>query len=292
MFPAPKATTQLAKALKSVNDATAMKPILLTLTFLLFTTAASAQRTSPPTKVELAQITERGRQLAQYDVAAWHASDAVVATKPDEGSVERYIAKKEGDVWTVMFGRLNEKRDKFLIAYEATQGATPKEFTVKKHNPVKEDTGFFLVAAKAIATALTDFTGAQRPYNVGVLPGPSNQVYVYVVPAQTENGVFPLGGDVRYLVSADGSKIAEKRQLHKAIIEFSGGKDNTAAGYHTAVLDDIPEDTDVFHVLARRPSVPEYIATKQYVFRIEPDGTINYLMTMDEFRKAKDKDPR
>jgi hypothetical protein len=282
-------TTQLAKALKSVNDSTTMKPIFLALTFLLFTTGAVAQRTSPPTKIELAQVTERGRQLAQYDVAAWHASDAVVATKPDEGAVERYIAKKEGDAWTVIFGRLNDKRDKFLIAYEATQGATAKEFTVKKHSPIKEDTGFFLSGAKAIATALGDFTGAQRPYNVAVLPGPSNQVYVYVVPAQTDNAVFPLGGDVRYLVSADGSKIVEKRQLHKAIIEFSGGNANTAAGYHTAILDDIPEDTDVFHVLARRPSIPEYIATRQFVFRIEPDGTINYLMTMEEFKKAKDK---
>jgi len=29
------------------------------------------------------------------------------------------------------------------------------------------------------------------------------------------------------------------------------------------------------------------VATKQYVFRIETDGTINYLMTIDAFRKIK-----
>jgi hypothetical protein len=54
----------------------------------------------------LAQITERGRQLAAYDVAAWYASDAVVAMKPAEGSVGRYIAKKNGDVWIVAFWSL------------------------------------------------------------------------------------------------------------------------------------------------------------------------------------------
>ena len=263
-----------------------MKPILLTLTLLLFTVAATAQRTSPPSKDELAQITERGRMLAQYDVAAWYASDAVVATKPDEGAVERYIAKKQGDAWTVMFGRLNEKGDKFLIAYEATQGATPKDFTVKKHSPAKEDTGFFLSAAKAAATAVAEFNGEARPYNFAVLPAPSNQFYVYVVPAQTKQAVFPLGGDARFLISADGSKIVEKRQMHKTIIEFSGS-DATAAGFHTAVLDDIPEDTDVFHVLSRQPSVPEYVGTKQFMYRIESDGTINYLMTMQEFNKRK-----
>ncbi len=261
---------------------------MITLTLLLLAGVAVAQRTSPPSKAELAQITERGRQLAQYDVAVWYASDAVVAAKPTEGSVARYIGKKEGATWTVMFGRLNDKRDKFLIAYEATQSANPKEFTVKKDDPPKEDTGFFLFAAKAIETSLADFKGAARPYNVAVLPANSNQIYVYAVPAQTKEGVFPLGGDTRYLVSADGSKIQEKRQLHISIIEFSPTtNENVQAGFHTAVLDDIPEDTDVFHVLSRRPPVPEYVGTKQFVFRIETDGTINYLMTMEAFKKMK-----
>jgi hypothetical protein len=263
-----------------------MKTIILPLALLLFAGVAMAQRTAPPSKAELAQVTERGRQLAQYDMAAWYATDAVVATKPEEGLVKKYIAKKEGDTWTVMFGRLSDSGDKFLISYEARQGATPKEFTVKKINPAREDTGFFLTAAKAIDTSLADFSGEPRPYNVAVLPAPSNQFHVYYVPAPTKQNVFPLGGDFRYLVSADGSKIVEKRQLHKAIIDFSFPADNTpAAGFHVAVLDDIPEDTDVFHVLSRRPSVPQYVATPHYVFLIETDGAVSYLMTVEEFRK-------
>lgn len=187
-----------------------------------------------------------------------------------------------------MFGRLNDKRDKFLVAYEATQSANSKDFTVRKNDPPKEDTGFFLFAAKAIETSLADFKGAARPYNVAVLPANSNQIYVYAVPAQTKEGIFPLGGDTRYLVSVDGSKILEKRQLHISIIEFSPtANENVQAGFHTAVLEDIPEDTDVFHVLSRRPPVPEYVGTKQFVFRIETDGTINYLMTMEAFKKMK-----
>ena len=57
--------------------------------------------------------------------------------------------------------------------------------------------------------------------------------------------------------------------------------------YHTAVLDDVPEDTDVFHVLARRPPVPEWVATQKYVYKIEPDGTILYVMTTEAFTKLK-----
>lgn len=266
------------------------KLTVYTLVILLSGASAFSQRTSPPSKAELAQVTERGRQLAEYDVAAWFASDAVVAMKPEPGSVARYIAKKDGEVWVVFFGRLTEKRDKFLIAYEATQGVSTKEFSVKKFETPKEDGGFLLSAAKAIETALADFKGAPRPYNVAALPTNSNQVYVYLVPAQTKHGVYPLGGDARYLISQDGSKIIEKRQLHVSIIEFSTSSDTKqVGGWHTAVLDDIPEDTDVFHVLSRQPSVPEWIGTKQYVFRIETDGTINYLMTIEAFKKIKEK---
>jgi hypothetical protein len=116
-------------------------------------------------------------------------------------------------------------------------------------------------------------------------------MYVYVVPAQTKQGVYPLGGDVRYLMSQDGSKIVEKRQLHKSIIEFATPAEGqkVEAGYHTAVLDDIPEDTDVFHVLVRKPSVPEWVATQQYVYQIEIDGTIKYVMTREAFMKIRDK---
>ena len=253
-----------------------LKLTLLTVAILLSTSVALAQRNSPASKAELAEITGRGHQLAEYDVAAWHATDAVLAMKPAEGSVARYIAKKTENGWAVAFGRFNEKRDKFLIVYEANQGAGSKEFTVKKYDPPKEDTGFYFSAAKAIETALADFRGENRPYNVAVLPAKSDQIYVYVVPAQTRQNVYPLGGDVRYLISQDGSKIVEKRQLHKSIIEFEASG-NMAAGFHVAVLDDVPEDTDVFHVLSRKPSVPHLVATRKYVYQIEVDGTIKYL---------------
>jgi hypothetical protein len=268
-----------------------LKLTLLTSTILLSASVALAQRNIPPSKAELAEITERGRQLAEYDIAAWQATDAVLAMRPAEGSVARYIAKKRDGSWTVAFGRLNENRDKFLIMYEATQGVSPQEFSVKKYDTPKEDTGFYFSAAKAIEIALADFRGENRQYNVAVLPAKSSQMYVYVVPAQTKQGVYPLGGDIRYLVSQDSSKIVEKRQLHKSIIEFVTPPEiqKVEAGYHTAVLDDIPEDTDVFHVLARKPSVPEWIATQQYVYRIETDGTINYVMTREAFTKIKGK---
>jgi hypothetical protein len=252
---------------------------LVAIILVLFLASISVSgKKKPDADPVMPDVTARGRALFEYDQAAWHATDAVQATHPPTQAVSRYIARKSDIGWQVAFGHLNDAQDRFLVTYEATQGATSQEFTVKKLDPPQEDTSFYLAAAKAIDTALHDFQGQKRPYNVAVLPAPPNQLYVYVVPAQTENGVYPLGGDARYLVSADGNTVVEKRQLHKSIIENRGAlpKGATpAGGYHTHVLSDVPEDTDVFYVLTRKPSMPEMIGTtNKKLYEISPDGTI------------------
>jgi hypothetical protein len=167
-------------------------------------------------------------------------------------------------------------------------------FDVQEMTPPKEDNGFFLSASKAIDIVLKDFTehfeGQQRPYNVAVLPAENDQVFVYLVPAPTRAAVWPLGGDVRYLISATGTKIMSKRQLHKSVIEVEPPKDKNnqqVAGIHTHVLDDIPEDTDVLHVLTRKPSVPEMVLTKQFVFQVDSDGGIKYVGKSEDVLKKK-----
>jgi hypothetical protein len=253
------------------------------------------ERKEPPANGELAAITERGKLLAAYDAAAWHASDALMAKNPPQGGVGRYIARKLEASWVVVFGRLDDKRDVFLIAYEAMQSKAPEVFEVKRFDPPKADKGLFRSAAKAFDLVQKDFVkgfqGEQRPYNVALLPADKDQLWVYLVPAPTKPGVWPLGGDVRYLVSANGTKIVEKRQLHSAIIELEPPKQDDpnklAMGIHTHVLDDTPEDTDVFHVLSRKPSVPELVVTKQFVFQVGVDGEIKYLGKADEFLKKK-----
>jgi hypothetical protein len=80
--------------------------------------------------------------------------------------------------------------------------------------------------------------------------------------------VYPYGGDVRYLISPDGSTLITKRQMHKSVLESIPAdiprSTTPAAGYHSHVLSDVPEDTDVFLVLSRHPacrSTSEPVAT-------------------------------
>jgi hypothetical protein len=237
---------------------------------------AQPQEPARPTQEELAAITERGRMLNEYDQAAWHASDAVQMANPKTVEGQRYIARKEDGKWRVVFGKLNEDHSRFVISYEAVQQGNRREFAVLKETSVREDEGFFLFGARAIEVALKDFGGANRPYNVAVLPAAADQLYVYVYPAQTKARAYPLGGDVRYLMSSDGTKMIEKRQMHKTIIEappVPPGK-KAAGGVHTHVLSDLPEDTDVFHVLTQDPPLPEFVGTQHFLYQVKTDGTI------------------
>lgn len=237
--------------------------------------SAEAQRPAPPPSDELAAISERGRALAAYDQAAWHATDAVQMANPKTAAGQHYLARLQNGKWTVVFGALNAGKTKFLIHYEAAQTGKPQEFAVTRDDPPREDDGFYLFAARALELALTDFGGVARPYNAAVLPAEQAQFYVYLYPAQLKAAIFPVGGDVRYRISDDGLRIIEKRPLHKSIIEAKtppGAK--ATSGYHTHVLSDVPEDTDVLHVLQQDPPIPEMILTARFTYEVAADGSI------------------
>jgi len=246
---------------------------------------AAAQEAVLPTAEVLGAITARGRLLYEYDQAAWHATDAVQMANPKAVEGQRYIAKKENSKWKVVFGKLNNDHSRFDTSYEADEQGTLRNFAVREELEERKDEGFFLLAARAMDVTVKDFGKTSRPYNIAVLPGPSEQLYVYLYPAQTKARVYPLGGDVRYLVSADGIKILEKRQMHKTIIENPPSKQakKAVAGYHTHVLSDLPEDTDVFHVLAQDPPVPEMVGTSRFIYQVMTDGSIR----IEKERKRK-----
>jgi hypothetical protein len=233
-------------------------------------------------ETELAAITERGRALAEYDQAAWHGTDAAQMANPKTAEGQTYIGKKENGKWTVAFGALNVDKSKFLIGYEAEQLAKPKEFAVRKNEPAREDEGFYLFAARAMELASAELGRMNRPYNTAVLPvtgadakDQQGLLYVYFYPAQTKAGIYPLGGDTRFLVSADGMKIIEKRQMHKTVIDVARVKGKKmVAGYHSHVLSDVPEDTDVLHVLLQDPPVTEMIVTTHFLYEVASDGMI------------------
>jgi len=233
--------------------------------------------------------------LYEYDEAAKHATDVLMATHPTEENIGDHLCRQAQAGWECVFGRMDSERGRFLIGYQALTTGNAREFKVSHYNPPREDAEFYFRAAKATLQGLQDFKPAEGPYHTMVLPGPTNGLYVYFVPTQTRPGFYRQGGDARYLISADGGSIVQKRQLHASILEMripseeelnsdsklkpdaKGGHTEISHFAHTHVLSDVPEDTDVLAVLSRKPSLPELVATGACKgYRVDTNGKIKY----------------
>ncbi len=252
-----------------------MKRFCAILAFSLCVSAVTSaeQLKEADLKAYLAGVSERGKDLYAYDQAAWHGTDAFFALKPDTRGLTRYICVKTPSGWRVFFPRWNETHDQLMVVYEAKE--VGGRFTaIKFDSPAlaKED---LIAKERALELATKDFGDPKRPYNSAILPAPDGHIYVYFYPGQTKENVWPLGGDVRYTISADGTKIITRRQLHKSVLdtEFKPGG-GQVSGYHSHVLSDVPEDTDVLYVLNRKPSIPEYVGASKKIFVVNPDGSV------------------
>ena len=257
---------------------------------------SATQRAATPVPLPadsvLEGISTRGRALAAYQNAVWSGAEAVLALQSGAGSAATYIARPTDDGWEAVFGRLTRGGDAFLVSYEShprpggREDVRGVEYVARRLTPARADTGYYLRAARAMATAQADFGATDRPYNAAALPAPGGQWWVYVLPAPTADGAWPLGGDSRYLVSPDGRTIVAHRRLHLSILAFGNERHSAYAKletqFQTSVLDDIPEDTDVLHVLARASGVPQYVITDAFCYRIEADGTVKLLGRREE----------
>jgi hypothetical protein len=254
--------------------------------FFLATSAISvnlvAQPEGPPTVQQLNEISARGKALAEYDQAAWHASDAVEAAHPAAGTVQRYVARKTESGWVVDWGYFNPDHTGFLITFEAKQGANPTVYTVTKRDPPINDTDYIFNAASALEAAKKDFLASShsaRPYNISVLPTTDGQWYVYAIPAQTDLAILPYGGDIRYTISKDGLNIHDRRMMHQSVLEESLPKDDQRPefDFHTHILSNIPEDSDIFYAVTRKTELGEWVITEKYAYDITPTFSIDYL---------------
>lgn len=242
-----------------------------------------------PSPEELQGISARGRQLAAYDLAAWHGTDAVKALSPNDALVKNYIARPDADGrWSVVFGHLTAADDAFEIDYEANQTTGPTNFVGRALTPPRADADYFLRAARALDLVRAEFKPPyDRPYVIAVLPAATEGWYVYAYPATVKVGAWPLGGDTRYTVSADGRTIVTTRPLHKSILEPPpppAGR-TPVMGYHVLVLSDRPEDTDVMNVLQRQPPMKELIATRPWMYEISVSGDVLLLGRTEDILK-------
>jgi len=217
--------------------------------------------------------------LAEHDRIASLASDALLSSYVADSGVRRFIARRTANGWEVVAGALSEDQRVFLVAEISTPGIQRDQWAATSFDPPRPDSGYYARAARAIATSLPMFRpAAPRAYIATAVPAADGQWWVYLYPAPTGDGAWPRGGDMRFRVSADGRIVTEARRLHAAITEYSAqtAQSSSAPAFdkQPLVLSETPEDTDVFHVLQRRPAMPELMSAGRFLYRIDVDGRI------------------
>lgn len=252
-----------------------MKQVFVSL--LLLFTFITFGYTKEPDPNELKKITKRGKQLAEYDAVIWQASDSLAKLKPNKDKIKQYVAKKINGQWQVAFGEL--KNDSFSIYAQAYQDKKNVDhFEVKIKDGL--DGTEFLNEARAFETAYQAFIKTNkidRQYNVLMIPAPKDQIYVYLVPAALKKDIYPLGGDSRFLIDTSGKKIIKEIKLHRGILEVSSKNKKFTRSF--SIIHNMPVDTDVYHVIIRKPRIPHLILAlnKEWVFRISRMGKIKFL---------------
>lgn len=248
--------------------------------------ARDAVAQNAATQQQLDEISARGRALAGYQRAAWTASMQLLTTNPDPWQVQRYVAYHADSGWVVAFGRLNTERDTFYVSHIAIPAAVnghrvDSTFEFQTFAEPGPDTDFLVRAARAMDVATMALGVTARAYTAAAIPNAQGEWLVYLTPSADAANVWPVGDDVRYRVSADGQRILETHRMHVGMMEANRGAASgdarlVAKGSGKA-LRDLPEDSDVFHVLMSRPAAAEVIVTPRHRYRIDVDGSITPL---------------
>ena len=238
------------------------------------------------TQQQLDEISARGRALAGYQRAAWTASMQLLATNPDPWQVQRYVAYHADSGWVVAFGRLNTERDTFYVSHIAIPATVNGQrvdstFELQTFAEPGPDTDFLVRGARAMDLATMTLGVTARAYTAAAIPNAQGEWLVYLTPSADAANVWPLGDDVRYRVSADGRRILETHRMHVGMMEANRGAASgdarlVAKGSGKA-LRDLPEDSDVFHVLMNRPAAAEVVVTPRHRYRVDVDGLITRL---------------
>ncbi|MBI5172327.1 MAG: hypothetical protein SFV17_19845 [Candidatus Obscuribacter sp.] len=279
---------------------------------LAATTAAPGQTAkgtskAPASQAELAAIEERGEKLYLYEIALSASLQALQQSNIKTGSAndgdrENFSSLVQLDQrgFRTAFGRLGGEQHCYFIDFlvegkwQNTPNKTASTGKAVFLSPPKEDQSTFLAMARALSLVKED-KEALLPYknhHYAVLPGKSaDSFYVYFYPRPKDKDSYFLGHDLR--VQVEANKVKERRVMHRTILSFPNktkkneGRLQPVMGVHSAVVDELPEDTDVMHVLLRKPATNEMVITKTYLYEIEKSGRIKYRGPIKSFLKGR-----
>ncbi len=246
-----------------------------------------------PTKGEIEWLEQRGREIADYDHAAWVASDLLKPMKPDKKDLGQFHAIKYSGHWFVYFGRMSEDSSEFLGAYifSCPEGNFEEmKLTPHPESWPKDDLYPFALALDVARGALREDLDLP-PYNNYVFREPNGTITVYYLPGSTDEKNIRYGSDFKLSISADGRRVLQKNKLHNSMLTIPLGEAKKngikpAFNIHSHVVTLLPTETDVAWAIIFPKFVPHYVISKEYLFALTADGKLHYLGKPEQLFKS------
>lgn len=232
----------------------------------LLSTPAFAQRAPDPVPIEewsTDKVSAMGQAIYRQDVAAWVATDALIAhlanAEPPAG-MAGWIVIDEGEAQRVRFvrddrGTLRPALD--VVVRDGRAGAVE----AAKDEVLAEAEKARFRASRTAAENIGRLRCSQRP-NVVVLDDPDSDGWlVWLLSSTTDANIVPVGGHYRFRISADGSTVLRRDMLSNSCLNMprdqAGPDGQPAAMVVTQIVSQGPVETHVF--LSLQNQIPIYV---------------------------------
>jgi hypothetical protein len=233
------------------------------LLWLLLLASVPAAAQSAAEKAGLKAAGERGRLLFELDRAAWVTTDDMLRRfGRRDMPIKGWVVEREGP-------------ERYRVTYFGDGSAGPVAWYAGSVKAGKVTSGtIFPEAARPPLTAaqlrlrqaadIARGFAEYRPctparFNVAVVPpaSPEAPVDAYLLSAQTETTVYPVGGHYRLTIAPDGTVLSHRRFMNSCmnVDTAATGGAVPAALVLTHLLDPIPTEIHVWTSLAMRKPI-------------------------------------
>lgn len=233
---------------------------------------------SPPEPVRIqewsqARVIEMGQAIYRQDIAAWVATDALLAEVAQDQlrALRGWIVVPDGPNQKVRF--FKEAPDGFNAAWDVPVVDGKAGAVVALPNDVKltsDELAQF--AATHTARANIGSLRCSENLNTAVVRDPDGKGWlVWLLTATTENGVVPIGGHYRFLISPDGQTVLRREQLSNSCLNMSmtppDGSTSALLLFVTQIVSNGPVETHVFLSLLNR--IPIYVGVRDRIYEVD-----------------------
>ncbi|NJC41892.1 hypothetical protein GGQ87_002187 [Brevundimonas alba] len=241
----------------------------------LATAPALAQSAPDPVPIEewsLEKVGAMGQAIYQQDVAAWVATDALLAHlagAPPPPGTSGWIVVDEGETQRVRFVRQDQGSLKSAFDVLVREGrAGPVEVVADGALSAQEKASFL---ARQTAIANIGRLRCSQSFNTVVLDDSDSDGWlVWLLTATTDADIIPMGGHYRFRISADGSTVLRRDMLSNGCLNMprqpTDDQGQPVALAVSQIVSQGPVETHVFLSLQNR--MPIYVIAGDRIFEV------------------------